>query len=241
MIKYFYNERLWDFSLSSVGILCWLITVVVLLITRRFFRPEFRRILAFAGFSYLLEHLSTDVDIKHLFADKTNAPWYHLGTPILFFLMIRFFSVYLKGKKNNHLYIILPVIFTMIAIVNALYVNESGIRGFGKFPTVTIGIYSAAGIILAAGYFIHLLRVRPVVQLETTPLFWISAGMMIYYSANFLLWAGVTFIDGDRAFFFSIYQINAWMTILLNTFFLIAIFTAQPEKPEHNPASIQQT
>jgi hypothetical protein len=241
MIKYLYHEEFWDFSLKSFGVFCWLIPIMLLLITRRFNRPEFRRILAFSGFTYLLEHLTNNVHLKNLFSDGTNAPWYHLGIPILFFLMTRFYRVYLGGKRNYHLDIILPTAFTVIAIVTALHVNEFGVRGFELFPTVPIGLYSLCGIILAVGYFINLLSVLPVVKLEAEPLFWISAGFLIYYSGNFLLWGGVTFIDGDRAFFDSIYRINAWMTILLNTFFIISIITVKHMKPEFNPASTNKT
>jgi hypothetical protein len=240
MIKYFYHEAFWELSLKSFGVFCWLIPILLLLITRRFYRPELRKILAFSGFTYLLEHLTNNVHLKNLFSDGTNAPWYHLGIPILFFLLSRFYSDYLGGKRNYHLAIILPTAFTVIAIINALHVNEFDVRGFERFPTVTIGLYSIGGIILVVGYFINLLRLLPVVKLEGEPLFWISAGFLMYYSGNFLLGGGVTCIDGDRAFFDSIYRINAWMTILLNTFFIISILTTQSRKSEHAPPIINE-
>lgn len=236
MIEYLYNERLWKWSLVNFAIFCWLLSIIVIVVNPKKSRPEFRKILVFAGFSYLLEHVSSNGSTKYLLTDGTNASWYHIGTPVLFFLMTRFYTVYLAGEKNHRLDFFLPLIFTIIAVVNAFYNG-----GFSRFPTVTIGLYSVAGIVLGVGYFIHLLRALNVVRLETEPLFWISSGMLIYYSANFLLWAGVTFLSGDRNLFNSIYRINAWMTILLNAMFIISILTARPIKPELNTTSNNQT
>lgn len=236
MIKYFYNESIWPLDLFNISLLSWLLPLVFALLFKRWKRREHRNIIAFAGFALLLEHVSTDVDIKNLFIEGTNTPWYHLGIPVLFFLMTRFFSVYLAGKKGHYLNIVLPSFFLVISIFAAVYNG-----GFYRFPTLTIGLYSLSGIILSIGYFIHLLRTLSVERMENEPRFWLSTGLLLYYSANFLLWTGLTFLDYDRDFFYSIYRINAGMTILLNFLFVAALYAGKSSASAINSANLNET
>lgn len=172
-----------------------------------------------------MEHVSTDIDLKHLFSPGTNSPWYHLGVPVLFFLLTRFYRVYLGGKPGYFLEWVLPIVFSLLVIV--LAIND---EGFYKFPSIPIGIYSLTGMILSGGYFIYLLRSLAVKRLELDPLFWASTGFLLYYSGNFLLWLGLTFLTYDRNFFFSVYRINGALTILLNGLFVLSLLVGTPDK-----------
>jgi len=172
-----------------------------------------------------MEHVSTNPDLKNIFYPGTNSPWYHLGVPVLFFLLTRFYRVYLKGKSGYFLQWILPAAFSSLVIALAVY-DE----GFYKFPSIPIGIYSVTGMILSGGYFVYLLRSLAIKRLELDPLFWVSTGFLLYYSGNFLLWLGLTFLTYDRNFFYSIYRINGSLTILLNGLFVLALLIA--ESPE---------
>ncbi|WP_020569963.1 hypothetical protein [Neolewinella persica] len=175
-----------------------------------------------------MEHISTDPDLKYLFSPGTNSPWYHLGVPLLFFLLTRFYRVYLKGRSGYYLEWLLPAMFTLLVIGLAIYDD-----GFYKFPSIPVGLYSLTGIILSGGYFIYLLRSLAVKRLELDPLFWASTGFLLYYSGNFLLWLGLNFLTYDRNFFDSIYRINGSLTILLNCLFVLALLIGKsPESPD---------
>jgi hypothetical protein len=232
MIKYFYNQRFEDFDFAIFSILTWLVPFFVGLLSRRFQLREHRVIIAFTGFSFLLEHVSTNPDLKYLFYPATNSPWYHLGVPVLFFLLTRFYRVYLKGKPGYFLQWVLPAVFSLLVIWLAVY-DE----GFHKFPSIPIGLYSLTGMILSGGYFVYLLRSLAVKRLELDPLFWVSTGFLLYYSGNFLLWLGLTFLTYDRNFFYSIYRINGGLTILLNGLFVLALLIGKsPKLPDASAA-----
>ncbi|MFT6000219.1 MAG: hypothetical protein ACI81P_002680 [Neolewinella sp.] len=225
MIKYFYNERFQDIDFAVIAILTWLVPLFVGLLFRRFQSRKHRAIIAFAGFSFLMEHVSTDHDLNHLFSPDTNSPWYHLGVPVLFFLLTRFYRVYLRGSAGYYLEWVLPVVFSLLVVGLAIYDD-----GFYKFPSIPVGIYSLTGMILSGGYFIYLLRSLAVKRLELDPLFWVSTGFLLYYSGNFLLWLGLNLLTYDRNFFDSIYRINGVLTIILNGLFVLALLVGKSPK-----------
>lgn len=166
-----------------------------------------------------MEHITWDADLKYLISADTNVSWYHLLLPPLYLLMTRFFADYLKSSKYYWLPWALPVAFTLLVVLNALWGD-----GFWGFPGKVVGLYSLTGIILCIGYFIHTLQALTVPRLELQPMFWISAGLLIYFASNLLLWVGMSFIRYDAEFFSSVYRINGAVTILLNLFFTIAIY-----------------
>jgi hypothetical protein len=220
MWDYFYNPAFWKcgWELLCLGLYSWLLPLIAGLLTRHFRQSDHRHIIAFVGFSLLMEHLSSDSDLIFLLDKETNSPWYHLLTPVLYLLMTRFFTRYLFVGRYRWVQWGLPLGFLLIAVINAIWGN-----GFYSFPTTTVGLYSVTGMVLAISYFIYLLRTLEVVYLERLPMFWISAGLLIYFAGSFLLWIGLNYINYDFSFFYSIYQINSVVTIVLNLFFTVAI------------------
>lgn len=220
MLEYLYNPDMWawKWTFKSISIQSWILPLAVALLTRHLKRKDHRRIIAFACYSLLMEHCTSNDRLAHLFHDKTNSGWYHLLTPGLFFLMTRLFADYIKKGKYGWLQWVMPVCFTLFAVVNALWID-----GFVKFPSSTVGLYSMTGIFLAIGYFLNLLHRSDIFYLEREPMFWIGAGLMIYYSGNFLIWIGISFLNYDASFFASIYRISLGLTIFLNLFFVTAV------------------
>lgn len=236
MIDYLYNPDFWTlrWELRHLAPKCWLIPLIATVVTRHFYRPDHRRIIIFALFTLLMDHVSGDDDLEFLFSDDTNAPWYHLLTPVLFYFLTRFFTDYLKVGKFSWLNWVLPVGFIILAVLNALWGD-----GFYSFPSKLIGLYSLVGMLLVIGYFLSLLQTLEVQYLERYPMFWISSGLLIYFASNFLLWVGLDLITFDREFFRSIYRINNGATIFLNVFLTIAIiFDPKTENQRPTPEII---
>lgn len=220
MIKYLSNPRLWEFewNLIKIGPQFWAVSFLLIIILWRFRHRVHRNIYLFVVFALLMDHVSTDKDVSQLLSSETNSPWYHLGTPILFLLLSRFYSNYLFKGRLTFFRWLLPLVFCLIALINALVGD-----GFYNFPAVTVGLYSASGILFTVSFFMYLLNSLEVKQLEKSPMFWVSTGMLIYYSGNFLVWIGMNLLTYNSDFFFSIYRISYGLTILLNCFFIIAI------------------
>jgi hypothetical protein len=233
MIDYLYNPDFWELEWSwrSVGRKSLLLPLLAVLVTGNYKSKVHLRIICFTVFSLVMEHLSTDHDLKNLFHPKTNSPWYHLLSPVLFLLLTRFFSDYLDQRKYRLLAWGLPLAFTVLGIANA-WVGD----GFYSFPSKIIGLYSLMGILLSSGYFLYLLRSLKDYYIERQPMFWVSSGLLVYFSGNFLLWIGLNFITYDRGFFDSIYRINSVVTILLYLFFTIAI-CLNPQSENKTPTT----
>lgn len=228
MVDYFYNPKFWSWTwdIYYLAVQSWLLPLLAALITRHFRRRDHLRIIAFAGYALLIEHLSSDADLSFLFHGETNSPWYHLLLPVLFLLMTRFFADYLDVGKYRWLRWALPSVFTILVMLNALWGE-----GFYRFPATVVALYSFTGIVLSIGYFIHLLRTPTAFFLERQPMFWISSGLLVYFAGNFLLWLGLNFLTFDAVFFKSVYRISGAVTILLNFIFVIAILLDPSDEP----------
>lgn len=220
MLKYLYNPDFLDFdwSLKDYAHASWLILLLIILLLRRFRRTEHRRILYFVLYSLFMEYIAGDDDVKELFGDVGTSPIYHILTPGLFFFMSYLFADMIYKGKRRLFGICLLIGFLIVSVGNMAWV------GLSNFPTIPVGLYSLTGISLAIGYFLNLLNKVEIEYLEKEPMFWISTGVLIYFSGNFLVWIGYNFLNYDVDFFYSIYRINTFSTMLLHCFFLIALF-----------------
>ncbi len=151
-----------------------------------------------------------------LFGDVGTSPLYHLFTPGLFFFMSYIYADFLYRGKYRWFGISLFTVFCLTSVVVILW------WGLAAFPTIPICFYSTTGIFLSVAYFLRLLNKLDIEYLEREPMFWAATGLLIYFSGNFLIWIAYNFLTYDRDFFFSIYNINTVLTLLLHVFFLTA-------------------
>ena len=177
------------------------------------------------AYSLLMEHLTTDADTRNYFHPTTNYPWYHLLTPGLFFLMTRFYVDYLRKIGYGWLTWVLPVVFTGLVMIDAI-----GADNFYTFPTLAVAVYSFTGIFLTIGYFVFLLTTLESLYLERQPMFWIAAGLLIYFASSVLVWIGMTYLIDDTRLFWSILRITHTATILLNLTLTVAILLDPPQR-----------
>lgn len=219
-----YDPELFELKLFNAGL--WLSFLASLLGWSRYRRLNVtqQRVTWFTTFSFLLEFASSHAVISHLVHDDTNSFWYHAGVPVLFWLICRLQLDQLSARYRPLLATVFPLLFLVLAVIQALYLIP--IR---SFPTVTIGAYAVAGFTLPIVYFLALLRRMNVEYVEEQPLFWVSVGMMVYFSANFLLWCALTFLVYDKAAFWNIYRINAYAGIFLYGCFIVALLLPRPQ------------
>jgi hypothetical protein len=219
-MDYLYNPEFWriEWNLSLLQAQSYLLPLLAGLLTWHVHRPEHRRILAFVVYSLVMDHLARDADTEFLFHESTNSPWYHLLVPGLFFLMTRFFADFFRDIGRPWLAWTLPLVFTVLVILNAIWGD-----GFYRFPAGVVALYSLTGIVLAIGYFAHLLQNLNELFLERQPMFWIAAGLLLYFAGNFLLWLGLNELVANVELFRRVYWINRVAVIILNLAFVIAI------------------
>jgi hypothetical protein len=228
MMDYLINPTAWD-NLSTIrwwGQLSWLFPLITALLLNRFKCKTHQRILVFVLFTIVMEHVSSHPLLVHFFHDATNSPWYHLGVPILFFLVSTFYWEVLFRNQYRSLRWLLPLGFLVITAINTL-----GTGSFYRFPSIPVGIYSFAGISFAIAYFLHRLQSKELREPTQNPLFWVSTGFLVYYVGNILVWGTMNFLNQDHYIFTSIYRVIGVTTIFLNTCFTIALYCS-PNKDE---------
>lgn len=172
----------------------------------------------------LMDHVSTQSLLKNTFHDSTNSPWYHLGTPFLFFLMSVFYWDVLLVGRYRRLRWLLPLSFLLIATLSALRTEA-----FYRFPSISVSIYSLTGISLAIAYLLHELQGKKVEEPTKKPIFWTSAGFLVYYTGSILVWTGLNFLNQHYFLFNSVYQVIGFTTLFLNLSFTVAIYCS-PDK-----------
>jgi len=219
MTELVYNPRFWETGGNLVAGMSWFLPLIVGFLLSWHYNREQRKLLSFVGFSLIMEYVSSHPATVHLFAENTNSPWYHLGTPILFWLVWRIFQDYLSRLLPTWLLYGIPLLVLLFAVWNAVWGN-----GFSQLPVYSIGLYSFTGIAIVIGYFGYLLYTLSVPRLEYEPLFWIAAALLVYFSGNCLLWLAITVVRDDRDVFFSIYRINGVLTLLMNIVFCYALY-----------------
>lgn len=218
-MEYLLNQHLFTGKFENLGILAWLLPLLAGLFTWRRDRTYAQQaILWFAGGSLLLEYLSSNRDLTAVVSGGNNSPFFHLGVPILFWLMSRLYASGLGAWFPQRVYSFILIGFALFAVINAVWLD-----GFMSFPSLTVGVYSLFGILLPIVYMLTILRSLIVLRLDRDPLFIAASGMLIYFSGNFLLWIFLSYIIFDYDFFYSIYRVNTVLSILLNLFLMGAI------------------
>lgn len=213
-MEYLLNQYLFDGEFQSFGSLAWLFPLLAGLFTWRRLRTYVQRaVIGFAAGSFLLEYLSTNRDLTAAISGSNNSPFYHIGLPILFWLMSRLYIPEIGDWLSNRRYSIVLTGFGLFVVINALWGD-----GFMNFPSLSVGVYSLIGILLPIIYMLELLTSLAIPRLDRDPLFIAASGMLIYFSGNFLLWIFLSYINFEYDFFHSIYRVNTVLSILLNLF-----------------------
>jgi hypothetical protein len=78
-------------------------------------------------------------------------------------------------------------------------------------------------LIFAGSYFVHEYKKQEIMFLQKTAGFWISGGLILYFSCNLLLFGFSELVFAqEKSIFQSIWTIHAVLTILLYISFTIA-------------------
>jgi len=153
-------------------------------------------------------------DILGFFDEKGihyNLWFYNLLRPITFLTL---FFIYFKSVKTKtyQLWIkIFTIIYILILIINWTFIQNFAFE-MSETPKIAGSIFL---IILIVFYFIELLKSDKIVIFHMTLQFWISVGLLLYYSGTIpfaLKWNGYMLIPGIHKLF------------LINTILALAMY-----------------
>lgn len=100
------------------------------------------------------------------------------------------------------------------------------------FPSAAITAQSVLFIGLALLYFYQFLQQQPVLPLKKQPLFWLNAGVLLYFSANlfvFLLQNWLTHLPATEAV--AVWSIHSVVNILANSLYAVGLLCKPPPPP----------
>lgn len=232
-MKYFFNEYFFSLKLSSLAVYSSVLPLLVFwIVCKRPYVHIKKKIAWFAGFSLFMEYVSSNRTFNSDFLSGTNSPFYHLGTPVLMLLVLWLYKKPLRKLLSGAGLLSLQIGLVLFCAWNAVWGD-----GLFQFPSLTVALYSIIGIALPLVYLYQLLQSMNVARLDQDPLFVSAAGLLIYYSGNFLLWLFITYIDSDNDTFYSIYRVNAVLCMVLNVFFCLAILTNTKTEENTQPST----
>lgn len=148
-----------------------------------------------------------------------NLPLLHIFTILEFGLLAGIFRDHLQPTvRPGQLYGLIAG-FTIFAILNSIF-NESILQ----FNAVARGVESILIILLVLLYFYVTLKTLKVSRLESSPLFWISSGLLIYFSAGLFVFIYSNYVLESQQASFTVWGIHTFMSIVRNLFFAVALW-----------------
>lgn len=171
-------------------------------------------------FTLVLLVFTTEVT-AYVFWQKelNNNPIYHVYAIIEFFLILQIFKIELTNLLFHKTFNIVFVLFLMFGVVNAVLWQNVFI-----FNSNVTTVLSLLVIVLVLIYYYSLLQKAKLEPLDKMPIFWISSGMMLYFSTNLILF----FISKNEIFInkngYTIWSIHSVVNILSICFYTYALW-----------------
>ena len=145
---------------------------------------------------------------------------YHFYTVVQFILITLLYTRKLEGLFPSVLFRILISAFILFAITNAVF-----FQSVRSLNTNVIILGSFIYILFSISYFYKLLKEVNYESLQNNPMFWINAGILIYFSSTLIL-----FVLGNRLIPESLrvigvaWSLHALFNIFLNMFYALALW-----------------
>lgn len=152
-----------------------------------------------------------------------NAPVLHLFVFVsVIFLGIFYHQTIVHPLLKKLILIFVPIVLGVV-VVNGIY-----IEGIWAFPAMSNTAQSFLFILFALLYFYQLLSRQEVVYIEKQGLFWINAGVLIYFTSNvFLFMLYNRIVDAGEL---NLWIIHSVTNIIANVLYTIGLL-CKPQTP----------
>jgi hypothetical protein len=152
-----------------------------------------------------------------------NLPFTHFFCfiSICFFAAIYYYAFFNPVFKK--IVLILAAIVFLIAIYNVIFIES-----IWQFPSISMTVLSVLVIFFSLAYFYQLLNRQEFIHIEKQGLFWINAGVLLYFSINlflFMLLAKIIAYKHEQDYFI----IHIIVNIIANVLYTIGLL-CKPQK-----------
>ena len=157
-----------------------------------------------------------------------------LGVPNLFLLHIytifEFILLTLIFRSVLH-----PLFIKIVLIAFPLFAAANSIF-FEQLNTMNVLNRTISALLImffALSFFLVNLRAMKIIRLEKEPLFWISIGALFYNAASFFIFIFSKDLEPFHDLWFTYFGIHSLFTILLYTFYSIALWVQPKQQPTY--------
>ncbi|RZK30165.1 MAG: hypothetical protein EOO61_19625 [Hymenobacter sp.] len=165
--------------------------------------------------------LVTDIILRILGHHKINNHFViALYIPVEFWLLSNIYRKELKLRRIQTVVTWTAVGLTLYSLWAGLIRGDPGLSPVGRFLE---GIFILGLVLL---YFHQTLKHLTIRHLESAPLFWLSAGLFIYFACDVLIFIFSNFIlySYSKLFNYQLWGLHAVLTILLYFFYTLALW-----------------
>lgn len=154
---------------------------------------------------------------------KNNMPLFHLYLLVEGSFLIVIFSKLLRGFIHELFQRVALFIYASYWLVNVIF--GDGLLGY---PTTILAVEALLLIVLASDWFFKVLKERKLTNPARTFGFWLSTGVLIFFSGNLLLFFFSNYIfNMEHHVFRAIWDIHALLVLIIHVHYIIAILWAR--------------
>lgn len=156
-----------------------------------------------------------------------NMPFFHAFAAVNLLFLCAFYNYALRGPWTRRGVWLAAGLGLGLLVYTALLPG-----GIWQFPARALTAQCVLFIGLALLYFYQLLQQQPVLALERQPLFWLNAGVLLYFSVNlfvFLLQNWLLQLPAADAV--AVWSIHSVVNILANFFYTLGLLCKPPPPP----------
>jgi hypothetical protein len=96
---------------------------------------------------------------------------------------------------------------------------------FIRFNTLQRFVESLLVLSLTIQYFIKVIRELVIIRLERDPMFWVSVGLLVYFSSNVFIFISSNYVvQRSEALSMKLWIIHAILYMVLNSFYAVALW-----------------
>lgn len=189
-----------------------LVPIIVFFLTRRYQESSMWYLAVMLIASFLTDGLSYAIDVWLRLGNVSNT----FGTIyeyLEFVMIVLLYQVHLSPDKK------IRFILIIVSLIIMQTIEMVGFRGANDFQSVSMAIFSIVVTILVLAYFFKLMRTMPTMHIYYIPMFWVSVGMLIFFTGNFFLYVVrdylVKIMKDNMAFYWSLHNILGIISYIL--------------------------
>jgi len=207
----------WDYLFIDLSVLSALIPFVFGIISYRKHKLVLVQQLIFI--LVVITLLTESVVLFLSYFGINNLPIFHLFTIAQFSIYILIMRKGCKPFLSRSFFHGIFFLFIIFALLDAFWLNN--LYSFNNYSRPVASLFL---IFFALCFFYKTLKELKIQSLEREPLFWLSMGMLIYFSCSLFVFLFTNYVKTSNEALFTIWNINAIFNIILNLSYAVALW-----------------